>query len=182
MFDYPRVSNKFILGPLGTSPPPPPKKKTWELNMAIFNGFQKSCVKEIMAMGFPFWESIFSRILWPSRCPQSRSLKVPFFTGEHIPEVYLRVQFPVMISGWTNHSCRHSCRDSILTDSWGIITTQYTPLIPGSSKTKQPSSYMLSHHTQKKNAPPWSMLLPNACRHPNRNGCEFLKAFPSKAM
>ena len=35
MFDYPRVSNKFILGPLGTSPPPTPKKKTWELNMAI---------------------------------------------------------------------------------------------------------------------------------------------------
>ena len=38
------------------------------------------------------------------------------------------------------------------------------------------------HITPDPPAPPWSMLLPNACRHPNRNGCFFLKAFRSKAM
>ena len=29
-------------------------------------------------------------------------------------------------------------------------------------------------------APPWSMLLPNACRHPNRNGCFFWRPFEAK--
>ena len=29
------------------------------------------------------------------------------------------------------------------------------------------------HITPAPPAPPWSMLLPNACRHPNRNGCFF---------
>ena len=29
------------------------------------------------------------------------------------------------------------------------------------------------HITPDPPAPPWSMLLPNACRHPNRNGCFF---------
>ena len=44
---------------------------------------------------------------------------------------------------------------------------------------KQPSSYMLSHHTDPA-APPWSMLLPSACRHPNRNGCFFWRPFQAK--
>ena len=29
-------------------------------------------------------------------------------------------------------------------------------------------------------APPWSILLPNACRHPNRNGCFFWRPFEAK--
>ena len=36
------------------------------------------------------------------------------------------------------------------------------------------------HITPDPPAPPWSMLLPNACRHPNRNGCFFWTAFQAK--
>ena len=30
-------------------------------------------------------------------------------------------------------------------------------------------------------APPWSMLLPNACRHPNRNGCFLFKGLSKQS-
>ena len=36
------------------------------------------------------------------------------------------------------------------------------------------------HITPDPPAPPWSMLLPNACRHPNRNGCFFWRPFEAK--
>ena len=53
MFDYPRVSNKFILGPLGTSPPPPQKK-----NVGIKHGnlqwFSKVLCKRNHGHGFSF--------------------------------------------------------------------------------------------------------------------------------
>ena len=36
------------------------------------------------------------------------------------------------------------------------------------------------HITPDPPAPTWSMLLPNACRHPNRNGCFFWRPFQAK--
>ena len=36
------------------------------------------------------------------------------------------------------------------------------------------------HITPDPPAPPWSMLLPNACRHSNRNGCFFWRPFQAK--
>ena len=45
-------------------------------------------------------------------------------------------------------------------------------------KNSHPPTYC--HITSDPPAPPWSMLLPNACRHPNRNGCFFWRPFEAK--
>ena len=44
--------------------------------------------------------------------------------------------------------------------------------LPGSSKKTAILLHVVTSHLIPP-APPWSMLLPNACRHPNRNSCFF---------
>ena len=49
---------------------------------------------------------------------------------------------------------------------WG-----YVNITTGFFKNSHPPT--CCHITPDPSAPPWSMLLPNACPHPNRNGCFF---------
>ena len=60
-----------------------------------------------------------------------------------------------------------------------VCTSINQKIFPGFFK-KNSHPPTCCHITPDPPVPPWSMLLPNACRHPNRNGCFFWRPFQAK--
>ena len=69
------------------------------------------------------------------------------------------------------------CKRELVQDC--ICTSISQKIFPGFFK-KNSHPPTCCHITSDPPAPPWSMSLPNACRHPNRNGCFFWRPFEAK--
>ena len=96
---------------------------------------------------------------------------------------YIRIQNPHQASCMQFNSNRQCCAavpyfyNYIIEINYSYIVLSirsiwgYVNITTGFFKNSHPPT--CCHITPDPSAPPWSMLLPNACPHPNRNGCFF---------